>query len=256
MKTLFSFGCSFTEEFKEIQKFITPNTRIDYINQCFNGEAPESYPTILAKKLGFNVKNYAGVGGYFNPINNTYEGNCNQSIINNISHYCHEFKKDDIVIIEWTYVERFKWANELGKAMVTITPNFLPETNIADYPNFINNQTAEDIFINRMNTLWIDELFFQQKLITQLIQNVKANVFFWTMDNNLINHKRKEIQENTNYLLSDILKDDDYIKIFNNNGAKTIIEETDGKIKDWHYGVSGHKVQAELFHDYIVKYIN
>ena len=255
MSTLFTFGCSFSEEFSVLLPRTSPNTRVDYIEQYFNGVPPDSWPTMLSKKLGLSIKNYAGNGGFKDPVNHKGEGNCNQSILNNIAYYCHEFKKDDIVIVEWTYIERFKWANEQGKSMISVYPAFLPGTGIPDYPNYIDNQTAENIFVNRTNPLWIDELFIQQKLLNQFADNTGFNIFYWTVDNNIIKYKNNEIKNDKRYLINDMLGDRDYMNLFKEEGAKTIMEETNENVRDWHYGVVGHQVQCDLFYNYIIKNI-
>lgn len=255
MSTLFTFGCSFSEEFNVLLPRTSPNTRVDYIEQYFDGVAPDSWPTMLSKKLGLDIKNYSGNGGYKDIINNFGEGNCNQSILNNIAYYCNEFKKGDIVIVEWTYIERFKWANEGGRSMISVYPAFVPGTGIPDYPDYIDNNTAENIFVNRTNPLWINELFIQQKLLNQLAINTGFDIFYWTVDSNIVKYKNNEIKNDKKYLLSDILGDKDYMGLFNNNGAKTIIEETNQKVRDWHYGVTGHQVQCDLFYNYIIKNI-
>ena len=56
MSTLFTFGCSFSEEFSVLLPRTSPNTRVDYIEQYFNGIPPDSWPTMLSKKLGLNIK--------------------------------------------------------------------------------------------------------------------------------------------------------------------------------------------------------
>jgi multiple antibiotic resistance protein len=45
------------------------------------------------------------------------------------------------------------------------------------------------------------------------------------------------------------------INLFKEEGVKTIIEETNEKVRDWHYGVTGHQIQCDLFYNYIIKNI-
>jgi hypothetical protein len=139
--------------------------------------------------------------------------------------------------------------------MISVYPAFVPGTGIPDYPDYIDNNTAENIFVNRTNPLWINELFIQQKLLNQLAINTGFDIFYWTVDSNIVKYKNNEIKNDKKYLLSDILGDKDYMGLFNDNGAKTIIEETNQKVRDWHYGVTGHQVQCDLFYNYIIKNI-
>jgi hypothetical protein len=48
--------------------------------------------------------------------------------------------------------------------------------------------------------------------------------------------------------------DNAFLITFKNGGYK-IIEETDGKIKDYHLGGTGHKVMGDLFYQHIIKHI-
>jgi hypothetical protein len=46
--------------------------------------------------------------------------------------------------------------------------------------------------------------------------------------------------------------------LFDDDGKKikaNILEETNGEVKDGHFGELGHKKQAELFYDYITQYV-
>ena len=63
------------------------------------GNLPKSWSEILGEKLNMEVKNY-GIGGNSNP--QIFDDVCNKS---------HEFNKGDIVIINWTYKDRFRWAS-------------------------------------------------------------------------------------------------------------------------------------------------
>jgi hypothetical protein len=98
-------------------------------------------------------------------------------------------------------------------------------------------------------------LFIQQRLLNQLAINTGFNIFYWTVDSNIVKYKNKEIKNDKKYLLSDILGEKDYMGLFIDNGAKTIIDETNQNVRDWHYGVTGHQVQCDLFYDYIIKNI-
>jgi hypothetical protein len=65
----------------------------------------------------------------------------------------------------------------------------------------------------------------------------------------VINNKT---QKNKNFILHTKLKDNnsllDYIL---ECGGNTITTETNSEINDYHLGENGHKIQSELFYDYI-----
>ena len=103
----------------------------------------------MANKLGYELENCAGINGVKHKYGG--EGNCNSSIFNNISLKSEKFKKDDIVIIEWTTMERFKWVNDIDNCMSTILPNQF------DGPFDVN--VLENVLVNRSHYLWVNELF-------------------------------------------------------------------------------------------------
>jgi hypothetical protein len=69
MSTLFTFGCSFTEDFERViettkySDFIPAQRR--YVENHLNGRIPKSWPQLLSEKLDLYLKNY-GVGGMSN----------------------------------------------------------------------------------------------------------------------------------------------------------------------------------------------
>ena len=94
MNKLYTFGCSYTEGFSE---FFKSPMYLKY--KEFNGGVfPKSWPDILAEKLKFDLVNYGeGAAG-------------NQQIFNIFSKKCRELQKGDIVIIEWSFIERYRLA--------------------------------------------------------------------------------------------------------------------------------------------------
>jgi hypothetical protein len=238
MRTLHTFGCSFTEEFKE---FMTvphdmTNARVQYVVNHFNGTVPDGWPTMLSNKLDYNLINYAGV--------NTNEGNCNESILNDVCNNLNNFNKGDMVIIEWTFKERFKYVDRTTHRMKTVLPNSFKE----------DEGTLENVLYNRNHILWIKELFTKQKIINKVCELIGVDLYYWTIDKDIVNYKVQDKTNNGNYLLMDSLNiESNYIYLITSHGGQTIIDETNGKILDYHFGVSGHKVICDLFYDDIVK---
>ena len=91
MSTLYTFGCSFTEDFRHFFESKFDTLRKNYIVNHLKGYVPESWPELLSKKLNMNLVNRAAVHGH--QYEYYREGNCNASIFNNICHMCENFKK-------------------------------------------------------------------------------------------------------------------------------------------------------------------
>jgi hypothetical protein len=237
MNTLYTFGCSFTENFDPFIKY-PGTTRYDYIFNFCNGVIPKSWPQIMSKELNMDLRNHGGIDGITGKTG--MEGNCNFSIFNNICMSSEDFKKGDFVIIEWTYMERFKWADFDTHRITTLTPS--------ETPNEYEKNVIESILINRTHKLWIEELFKYQILINKLADTLGVKLYYWTIDKNIINYKIDEIRNNKKWLLSNYLEyGKTYQEIVRENGGLRILDETNGEINDDHMGSSGHKVLSNLF---------
>ena len=234
MNTLFTFGCSFTEDFREV-----PNNtgQSVYVRDYLKGEIPDAWPTVLSKLLGFNVENY-GKGG-----------SSNYEIFDRICSHCDEFKKDDIVIIGWTGVNRFRWANFDEDKWNHIIPNHNSKIHNEVY---ITNNTLNEILVNREHDLYVDEIYKFQKMIDQLSKSGGFTVYYWAMDNRLINNLSSDLLKDKKYICGEAIGQDVSIpKLINMYGGKTIVDETNNLIIDYHYGKTGHQVQGELFYKHI-----
>jgi hypothetical protein len=219
-------------------------TRYKYVMDYHNGIVPKSWPQIMAESLGMELKNYGGIGGFSNETGG--EGNCNFSIFNNICQASTNFLKGDMVIIEWTFMERFKWVNFKENRIITILPNQIPENLNKD------KDVIENILLNRTHKMWIEELFKCQILINKLSESVGFDVYYWTIDDKIVQHKFTTIRKDKRWLLSNNLyPNEDYSAIVRRNGGLVITEESNGSIIDSHMGSSGHKVLADLFLNYI-----
>lgn len=238
MNTLYTFGCSYTEDFERVLE-TTKNSNFipaqrKYVENHLNGRVPKSWPQLLSEKLIINLKNY-GVGGM-----------SNYHIFDEICEHCNEFKENDIVIVGWTHITRFRWVGQENKW----SPIFSQYTDSTS--KIISESTYNEILIQRTKELYITEIYKYQKLIEQLAMSVGFKIYFWSSDKEIINKENRQFLTTKKYLLNDLISyNKDIFSIIQKNGGKTINEETNGEIQDNHLAESGHKVQAELFYNHI-----
>lgn len=238
MGTLFTFGCSYTEDFERViestknSDFVPAQRK--YVENHLDGRIPNSWPQFLGEKLGFELKNY-GVGGM-----------CNYQIFEEVCEHCIEFKNDDIVIVGWTHITRFRWAFNNG-GWSSIFSDFTETTS-----EFMSKITHSEILVNRTRKSFVNELYQYQKLIEQFCKLLGVELYFWSSDDNIIYKENKQFITEKKYLLNNLISHTNNVfNIIQKNDGKTINEETNGEIPDNHLGESGHKVQAELFYNHI-----
>ncbi len=232
MSTLYTFGCSYTEGFKMVN-----DNYIKYF-EFLGDRIPKSWPEILSEKLGCELKNYGeGASG-------------NQQIFCEISKRCVEFVKGDIVIVQWSFMERYRIADDRG-GWLKKGPGSQNEFN-----HQLNNDCHESIVINRTQKKYTEEIYDYEKILDRLSKEVGFELYYWTIINELIYDLPKEILNQKKYLLFDDIKDkhDNVFSIVLKNGGKWIFEETNDKINDSHMGELGHKIQSDLFYKHIMKY--
>ena len=241
MSTLFTFGCSYTEDFERVIETTKHSdfkpVQVKYINDYLNGTIPKSWPKLLSEKLGTKLKNY-GVGGM-----------SNYQIFEEICEHSNEFKNGDTVIIGWTHITRFRWAFK-DQRWSSIFSDFTEPTS-----ELMSKITHREILVNRTNKIYINELYQYQKLLEQFCKLLGVEIYFWSSDDDIIYKENKDFLNDKKYLLNNLLNNDNKRNVFiiiNNNGGKTINQETNGEIPDNHLGESGHKVQAELFYNHII----
>lgn len=251
MNTLYTFGCSFTENYNDLHKWtnIEENIKrptVKYFEDFLGLEKFPNWTTQLADKLGMVEKNCAGVSGLIEPKFNYVTGNCNLAVENSVSHYSDQYQEGDILIIQWTFMTRFRWYDETANG---IRSYVISTNNDGSLKNIFN-----EIAINRSYPHWIDELFMRMKMINELAKAKKFKVYYWTIDDSIVDYKFDEITNNPQWLCSNRLTRHGYnVFIKNEFGAKTIFDETNGEINDHHLGITGHKVLAEIFHNYITR---
>lgn len=243
MSTLFTFGCSFTEDFTHFVdmdglKYIT---RTEYIHKFCEGNPPDTWTDVLGKLLKYNTINLGALNASESDLIPTFSGNSNESIFNNFCHVVNHINHGDIVIIQWSFIERFQWADESYKRMITILPN--------QYPNN-KSDIFDEIVINKSHDLWIDELFIKEKLINECANAKGFKVFYWSIDDKIYKRKYDVIKNKNNYLfLNKLTGKNSILDLIYENGGKSITFETNNEIVDSHFGKSAHKVLGELIYN-------
>jgi len=228
MNTLWIFGCSYSAEYTH--RGVITNSFQRY-KDYRNGLLPDVWGKLLSDKLKYNYNNCAdgGVG--------------NEYIFEQICKNSKNFKKDDIIIIEWSYVDRFRWI--LNDEWVHVTAN-------ATIP-FLNQNFSDEMLLMRTHDLFIKTIFEYENIIETLSDAVGFNVFFWLGDYKIARLLPKEKKLNKKYIGSKYLEDNGTIfnEILDRRDGKIIFQETNGEVEDNHFGERAHKIMAELFYEHI-----
>ena len=130
----------------------------------------------------------------------------------------------------------------------------------------IRDQTRLDIIENRTTyNLYVDEVYDYENIIDLLSKSIGFDVYYWSADSNIIYNLSEDNLHQKKYIINDLIifKNDKYVgageyffETINYYGGKTVQEETNFNCTDNHLGESGHRVQSELFFNYIMKYEN
>lgn len=206
----------------------TKERRFKYYKEYRGGTFPKSWSELLSKKLRFELKNMA------------VSGQSNYDIFDMICKCVEQIQKDDIVIIGWGYVQRFRLVDETTNAFVTIRPNqFKPEhINNTILLNGIDINVVDSILTNRNNTEWINEVYNWEVIINLLSKLIGFKLIYWTFDKKL----NKPHYLSTNNFREDLIR----------LGAEDITTETGGKLIDSHFGEKGQFIQSDYFYKFLI----
>lgn len=211
---LWIFGDSFSDRFSDydVVKYHDSDYRVRY--HKWKGYSPLSYGEVISKELGCDIEILSSAGSSNTEIFHTFISKMD------------EITEGDLVIVNWTYLNRFRIANdnnEFDKVMIQAgckSPNSL-----------INIKSLEEIGVNRhSHTIYYKEVSDYSKVIKKICNN-KIYTFIWTF----MNHSEKM---------------DKYIKEFYDevksiNNLETITQETLGIIVDGHYSEYAHQQLAD-----------
>ena len=255
MRTLHLFGDSFTQG----HLLDTSFPRYHDWREYRGGDLPLCWGDLLSDKLGMKIKNQAMAG-----MSNT-------EIFQTFCRHSNEFERGDMVIINWTYTQRFRWAYYYGGPQKLYQWKRL-SANSED-GSIISESTRQDIAVNKTLLPYIEEVYEQEKLIKEFSKSKGFRLFFWSADIDVINNLPSEKLNNEYYLLHQEIEqlplkiqpgvnNHSFVRmgmkrtifdVFFNHGATTICDETNGVVGDGHLGENGHLVQYELFYKYITK---
>jgi hypothetical protein len=222
MNTLWVFGDNASAIFGK-----TKERRFKYYKEYRNGNFPKTWSELLSKELGFTLRNMA-IGGV-----------SNYDIFDMFCKCVEQIRADDIVILGWTYTQRFRLVDEATNSFISIRPNQLKSEyiNTPLLLNGIDINVVNSILSNRNNSQWLDEIFGWETVINLLSKHIGFKVVYWTFDSLL----------NKSYYISTNNFRDDLISM----GAEDFTVETNGKLIDDNFGEKGHIVQYKYFLNHI-----
>lgn len=207
-RNLWVFGDSFSVPFKKIEN--------EHPYVPYKGYCPKIFSNILSEELDLNL------------MDMTIGGCSNQSILHTYIKNMTKIKSNDILIFGWTQPIRFRIAskrNDFYDVIIAVAPHM---------EEFIDMSidTLNDITINRStHSIFWDEL---NDYITVINESSKGSlIFHWTW------------VEPTKEINSNIYESKFYEKLLPFKKYKTVREETNGDIDDFHYGEMGHKELAD-----------
>jgi hypothetical protein len=234
MSTLYTFGCSYTAEYKDNQSIP------DYVEyKKYKGNLfPPTWVEVLSNKLEIPFVNL-GVGGKGNNF-------IFQMLCKNIN----KIKKGDIVIIQWTYIHRYMWVKYEKNAWGHLGAGPLNGDDI------ITESTHEEICYNRTHSLYVEQIYEWMNMIDVLSKSIGFDVYYWSGDCKIISPIELTNRLDKKYLMSKFITQTHqtpFDRVFE-LGGETIKKETNGLINDLHFGESAHKILGELFYEHITNF--
>jgi hypothetical protein len=208
-KCLWIFGDSFSDEFTPPDYDNKSDFRTLYVN--YKGYVPKVFGQLISEELDLEYRNHAE------------QGECNDGIFQNICDFSNEIKDGDIIIINWSYPNRFRIASKNGY-WLRIVPNYEPDSKLR---GDVRMETINEILINRDSDLFINEVDSKIKFIKNAFKN--NLIINWAS----FNHEYK-------------------LALFLNE-YESISKETNGVINDGHYSENSHIKLSEYFIEIIRK---
>lgn len=239
INNLHIFGCSFSSPYHEE----TDEYR-RYKTFC-GGSFPSTWFELLSNRMNLNLVNH-GIPGAGNDM-----------IFNRVIEQIRTIQKNDVVIIGWSFLSRFMWANHDTRKW--INTNFGRNHSVLNGTEDITEQTSNEIVFNRTSNntfhLYSEVINQRMELINYTSDLVGFKVFYWSCDPYVLYNREIQDRDNQRIIMGDEIymkwEIDNMIKLIEKNGGERIKEETNQEIFDFHLGVSGHQVMSNLFYNHI-----
>lgn len=221
-RNLYIYGCSYSAEFI--------NAGINDAYYEYKGYHPKSWSELLSKKLDLNLINRA-----FSALGNDYifDTFCSDSAY---------LTKNDIVIVGWSYMNRFRLANNIDLTNWELLSSGCEST-------VISKSSIDQLSVNRTHPLYETELLNRESFMKSYAKCKEFNIFFWNAGFPFKIHNEYLIDQ---YKIN---PNESFIEVVMRHGGYNIETETNGNIKDNHLGEEGHKIQAELFYKELINKI-
>jgi hypothetical protein len=237
MPTLHTFGCSLSSPY---ELFLYDNLKL--YTRFHNNSLPKIWPELLSNKLNLKLNNVA------EPASG------NDSIFHKFINTIDKFESGDVVIIGWSNLSRFRWAQN------TIWLKKTPSNNIIiNEQEGISKQTINEIILNKSHKSREYEIYDYEKIISKLNSLIGIETYFWSSDERVINNLPDNERICKKYLCGDLVGD--YYTsmlslVYGEVPDSTIEKETNGLINDQHFGLNGQKYMCDIFFKHIIKYKN
>jgi hypothetical protein len=195
----------------------TQKWMIEYIE--YLGRTPKHFSEILAGLLGLELENYA-IGG-----------SDNYTIIESVYNTINKFnKEEDVIFIGLTDHTRFRIADFQSDRFHPITIGGY-NTNLP-----VSKDTLDEMLVNRMHVMFAKEFEMYVNLLKMALNGYK--LYFWTVFDPLREAKGVINVMKLGYL-------------YKRGNITSIIQETEGKINDGHFGERGNILLGELFYTFM-----
>lgn len=191
---IYAFGDSFTNCYNDLNA----NWVLEYIN--WKGYTPKSYIDLISEHYGIENLNFAE------------QGNDNHSIFESILKNHNRFEKEDIILINWSPIERFRVLDS-NKNWRRIIPNVF-ENEIEKNLHSLSKNTLFEMLVNRSHQKYADELNVWIEFIDYVFKDLK--IIQWTTPKKF------------------------YLNVYNLPGYETITMETKKEIINGHYSEKGN----------------
>lgn len=224
MSTLWTFGGTYTADYTNED---TPvNKNFEEYKKIKDLEHVDMWPTILANRMKFDL------------VNTSRHVTSNYQIFQDFCDKSHLIKKDDVVLIEWVDFKNYRVAE--NNEFVNLEPNKKYDLDS------VSQSSIDEMFKNRQQHIWLTELYRWINGINMLALEVGFKFFIWNAEDRDMFYARHKDMPKYDYILLCPNSTTALIDYLVSVAGTTIEIETEGKIKDKHFGRRGHETFSKL----------